>query len=165
MRDVPSNTGSLVPMASLVALWADSSPLVMPLSLVTLYWTVHRPSGAMYLLNALVLGKRVSFWFRFTKFFCNNYCKGFLKNKQSKVESETLLEDSMLHFFVNTNNLPQQIELEFPTCDTWSTWIIQTGFTWLWQLAFLKQARRTTWHRYCCKAFLKKMLHSHKFYI
>ena len=51
MRDAPSNTGSLVPMASLVALWADSSPLVMPLSLVTLYWTVHRPSGAMYLLN------------------------------------------------------------------------------------------------------------------
>ena len=51
MRDVLSNTGSLVPMASLVALWADSSPLVMPLSLVTLYWTVHRPSGAMYLLN------------------------------------------------------------------------------------------------------------------
>ena len=38
-------------MASLLALWAASSPRVMPLSLVTLYWTVHCPSGAIYLLN------------------------------------------------------------------------------------------------------------------
>ena len=59
MRDVPSNTGSPMSIASLVALWADSMPLMMPLTLM-LYCTAHPSFGTMYLLKTILHG---GFWF------------------------------------------------------------------------------------------------------